>query len=155
MVQRYERAVLAVACRILRCTHDGRDVAQEAFVTAFERLNQLGSPDRFGAWLLRIARRLALRFLRCRRPVAFGAAGSDRSSSQDASVLSDGSRQLMALIERLPDHERVVILLRHMDELPVSEIAQITGHPVGTVTKQLSRSHARLRSWLEGEVDHA
>jgi RNA polymerase sigma-70 factor (ECF subfamily) len=63
--------------------------------------------------------------------------------------LSDESGLLLRLVCRLPQHERVVVALRHFDGHSVHEIADMTRRPVGTVTKQLSRAHQRLRHWLE------
>jgi RNA polymerase sigma-70 factor (ECF subfamily) len=52
----------------------------------------------------------------------------------------------------LPDHEREVLLLRHFDGHDLAAIAAILSRPLGTVTKQLSRAHARLRERLSPEV---
>ena len=61
------------------------------------------------------------------------------------------SADLAAMIARLPRQECVVVTLKHLNELPIAEIARITGRPVGTVTKQLSRAYTRMRPWLEPE----
>jgi RNA polymerase sigma-70 factor (ECF subfamily) len=52
--------------------------------------------------------------------------------------------ELLDAIARLPDHERLVISLRYFDARSIAEVAELTGRPVGTVTKQLSRAIARL-----------
>src|SRR5206468_1680004 len=67
LVERYERSALVVAGSVLHSWHDARDCVQDAFVTAYERLNKLWRADRFGAWFLRIVRRHALWHLRRRR----------------------------------------------------------------------------------------
>ena len=59
LVSRYERAVLAETLAVLRDYHRAQDVAQEAFVAAFERLAGLPEPRAFGSRLLQIARRRA------------------------------------------------------------------------------------------------
>jgi RNA polymerase sigma factor (sigma-70 family) len=53
---------------------------------------------------------------------------------------------ILPLIDQLPAHEQEVIRLRYLSDLAFEEIASITGRPVGTVTKQISRAVARLRS---------
>ena len=55
---------------------------------------------------------------------------------------------LLDLVDRLPEHEREVVRMRYLDRLDVAAIADALGRPVGTVTKQLSRAHARLRDWI-------
>lgn len=58
---------------------------------------------------------------------------------------------LLALVARLPEQERVVVLLRYLDEMPVGQIARVLALPVGTVTKQLSRARERLRRQIKCE----
>ncbi len=61
------------------------------------------------------------------------------------------AEHLVSVIDRLPDHERVLIGLRFFDGHSLAEIAETTARPLGTVSKQLSRAIARLRAWLEKE----
>jgi RNA polymerase sigma-70 factor (ECF subfamily) len=63
-------------------------------------------------------------------------------------VLDDERQRLLDAVRRLPAHERVAVSLRYFEGRGVNEIAQITGRPVGTVTKQLTRAIDRLRSDL-------
>src|SRR3954451_7677694 len=66
LVARHERAVWATAWRVLRDDHAAADAGQEAFLRAFHRLGDLRRPEDFGVWLLRIARREAIRLARRR-----------------------------------------------------------------------------------------
>jgi RNA polymerase sigma-70 factor, ECF subfamily len=149
LVDRYERPALAVANSILHSWHDASDAVQDAFVAAYEKLNRLWSARKFGAWFLRIVRRQALwhrrrRVTQSRHLVAIGA-----GLPQEAQNSADMPLDILNLISRLPVQECVVVSMRHLNELSVSDIARLTGRPVGTVTKQLSRAYARLRPWLE------
>ncbi|MDB5354234.1 MAG: sigW 15 [Phycisphaerales bacterium] len=149
LVERYEQPALVVANAILHSWHDARDVVQDAFVTAFERLNRLWSPHKFGGWLLRIVRRRALwhrrRQVARSRLLVLMAQGPGREHA----FTDEPAIDMAALIARLPEQECVVVSLRHLKELSVAQIARITGRPVGTVTKQLSRAYTRMRPWLE------
>ena len=60
LVARYERAVRATALAVLRDHHAAQDVAQEAFVSAYEKLGRLRKPATFGGWVIAIARNTAL-----------------------------------------------------------------------------------------------
>jgi RNA polymerase sigma-70 factor (ECF subfamily) len=149
LVLRYERAALAAAGAILPSWHDARDAAQEAFVCAYERLNQLSAPRKFGSWLIRIARQQALLHrrrsaTRVRMTLTLG--GDEAAGRPDA--WTPASADAFELLARLPAQERVVVSLRHLNELTVAEIALATGRPVGTVTKQLSRAYERMRGWI-------
>lgn len=147
LLHRYERAAWATAWKILRDYHAAEDATQNAFVNAYGRLGQLRRPAHFGLWLLRITRREALRLAR-----RGGKAHSLASASREPSVsiaghpLTPGADELLLAIGRLPEHERLVVALRFLDGHPVAEVARLTGRPVGTVTKQLSRAMERLRS---------
>lgn len=155
LVRRYERPARAAAWNVLHSWHDAGDVSQEAFVVAYEKLHRLWSPRKFGAWLLRITYRLALNNLRQRQRRAAETLDPDMPERPAAPKLSETSLDLVALLDRLPMQERVVVSLRYLDGLSLAEVAQVTGRPTGTVGKQLSRAYARLRYRLNGKVNHA
>ena len=60
----------------------------------------------------------------------------------------------MAAVSSLPEHERTVTVLRYFNGHSVIEIADLTGRPVGTITKQLSRALKRLRDKLDKTGRH-
>ena len=146
LVARYERAVKAAALHVLSNYHDAQDAAQEAFVIAYQRLGELREEAAFGGWLLAIAHHEALRLARRPRPAALSPAlaAADRGGRID-----DGAERLLAAVGRLPEQERVVVYLAYFGGHAAVEVAEMTGRPVGTVTKQLSRGRERLREALE------
>lgn len=151
LVDRYERAVQAAAMEILRHHHAAQDVAQDAFVIAYRKLGSLRDAAAFGSWVIRIARREAVRAARRRRE---GSATvlEDLPAPQRNGRLDETSETLLKHVLALPEQERVVVMLRYFSSYSVQQIAEATGRPVGTVTKQLSRAHERLRQWLK-DVD--
>lgn len=149
LVRRYERAVLAEALAVLRNQHEAQDIAQDAFVAAYERLAGLKSPDAFGGWLLQIARRRALDAARRKPPRRLDDVPPPVSPCNNGR-LDESSVRLLRAIARLPDHERAAIVLSYFEDLQVKRIAEITGRPVSTVTVQLMRARDRLRQLLEG-----
>lgn len=153
LVERYEYLARASALRVVRNTHAADDIVQDAFVAAFESLESLRSPEKFGSWLLGILRRRAARFVRddSRRSAMPMDTATDITADRPDGSVPD-SIELLELVNQLPDHEKVVVGLRHFEGYAVADIAQIVGRPVGTVTKQLSRAHSQLRKWL-GEED--
>lgn len=158
LVGRYERAVWVTARRVLRDDHAAADAGQEAFVRAFQRLGDLQRPERFGVWLLRITRREAIRMARRRarepsRPLDDADADlpHDRGRVEGPFTrLPADADDLLAAVARLPEHERLVVVLHHLDGRPVAEVAEALGRPVGTVTKQLSRAVERLKVRIKG-----
>ena len=149
LVKRYERPVRAVAMNVLGYHASAQDVAQDAFVKAYENLPKLRKADAFGPWLMKITRRCALGLVR-RKPevmplettVAAAIANPDGQLDED-------KQRLLAAVVKLPEGERQVVMLRYFSGHSVREVAEIAGRSVGTVTKQLSRAHKRLRNILE------
>lgn len=148
LVHRYEASVCAAAVRILHNVYDGQDAAQETFIKAYQKLPMLRKPERFGPWVMRIARRTALDMVKkkARSPAiqpldSFEVAGNNGK-------LSEASEMLLATVMKLPEQEKRVILLHHFDRHSVREVAKLTGRAIGTVTKQLSRAYGHLRETL-------
>ncbi len=158
LVTRYERAVWATTWRVLRDHHAASDAGQEAFLQAFHRLGDLRLPERFGVWVLRIARHEAIRLARRKsqkrngsldEPDAIAFTCHDASTNQ----MTDDAEGLLTAVARLPEHERVVVVLHYLEGHSVTEIAAMLERPVGTVTKQLSRAIGRLRIKTKGVLE--
>ena len=151
LAKRYERLALVATIGIIRDRHLAEDAVQEALVSAYRRLDSLRDRSKFGAWLTQITRREAIRVAKRHRK-AESLAGSQEpveKRSPDASLNSHD--HAIRWINRLPAQERVVFSLHHLDGRTAREIADLTGRPIGTVTKQLSRAMQRLRCWAARE----
>jgi RNA polymerase sigma-70 factor (ECF subfamily) len=151
LVRRYERLVRAAALRVVADRHVAEDVLQETFLAVYESLESLRNRSKFGPWLLSIARHQAVRHVRSNHRPEHCVADVTAVEHSTNGKLTDQSERLLELVERLPAHERTIIGLRHFEGHSVQEVAAITGRPLGTVTKQLSRAHKRLQHWLEKE----
>lgn len=149
LVMRYERSLRAVIAQIVSDLHVAEDLAQDAFVKAFQNLNRLQNPSQFGPWLYKIARNEALMWIRRKPKITEGSISKDMSLQQSDGRLSEASEQLLKAVMTLPSQEQRVVLLRYFEGHPVGDIARMIGRPTGTVTKQLSRAHARLRRQME------
>lgn len=147
LVRRYERAVIITAQSVLGDFHLSQDAAQEAFVIAHQKLNQLRDAASFGPWLLRIARRRALHLQHRRRTESIGTQCVD-SVTTPTSDWMEPYADVVKHFARLPEQERIVAVMRYVEGHSIKEIADSTGRPVGTITKQLSRAIQRLRAWL-------
>ena len=152
LVRRYERLVRATVLRKVGDRHLADDLTQDSFLIAFESLAALRDRERFGPWLLGIARNRALRSFRCGDRREATLSDMDVLAGGGDGQLSDESGELLELVERLPHHERIVVGLKYFTGHRASEIATITSRPVGTITKQLSRAHERLAAWLTQEA---
>jgi RNA polymerase sigma-70 factor, ECF subfamily len=148
LYRRHAPAVLALATRLLRRSADAEDVAQDAFVSAFERLSQLSEPALFRRWLLRIAVSHAHR--RFRRQKLLRVLGLDRSSD-DASLshlalpgLAAEQRAELARIDQalaqLAVADRSAFVLRYVEGYELSEAAELSGCSLATFKRRLKRA---------------
>jgi RNA polymerase sigma-70 factor (ECF subfamily) len=142
--------------------HEAQDAAQEAFVTAFRALPTWRGQGSLGAWLARIAVRIALRRASQRKSVTWidtvaesGArlANAGRLAPDPAilSIRAERAATLRAEVARLDEPYRETVALRFFGERSLAEIAEETGRPLGTVKTHLHRGLQRLRSALGEE----
>jgi len=166
LVERYEHPVRAIAMNVLGGDyHSTADASQDAFVRAYKELPALRKPGAFGPWLMRIAHRCALEAARQKTReihlgARFAAANENYSARVDEPIGSFSTDlkllkgTLLAAVTTLPDAEKQVVMLRYFSAHTVKDVAGMVGRSVGTVTKQLSRAHKRLRRVLrEMEVE--
>jgi len=155
LITRYERSVRSVARAFLADVHACEDATQEIFVEAFRAIRTLREGDRFGAWLMQIARRVSgkMQDRHSRRPMP---GDFSEPEARIPPVANAQSEFLLSAIERLPEQERLVVTMCYFDGHKTQAIADATGIPLGTVTKQLSRAYERLRQWLvtSEEINH-
>lgn len=156
-----ESASVVRAChRVLGDLHEAEDAAQEAFVIAFRSLAGWRADGPFGAWLTRIAVRIALRRAQKRRDVSWIdpthpdrpldlPGGIDPASS---SLRAERAADVRAAVARLDEPYRETIALRFFGDLSLDEIAAQTGRPLGTVKTHLHRGLIRLRGVVEASV---
>ena len=127
-------------------------------MTAFRGLAGWRGDGPFGAWLTKIAVRIALRRAQRRRDVTWidptnPSSGIDLPGGPDPAITSlraERAAGIRAAVGRLEEPYREVIALRFFGELSLDEIAVQTGRPLGTVKTHLRRGLIRLRSAIEG-----
>jgi RNA polymerase sigma-70 factor (ECF subfamily) len=149
LVERYERPVRAVALNVLGDHHSAADVSQDVLLKAYDQLAGLRKPEAFGPWLMKIARRCALDSARREPKEARLEAKTAAAIESRDGQLDEDKQRLLAAVIRLPKAEKQVVMLRYFGDNNVKDVAKIVGRSVGTVTKQLSRAHKRLRNLLE------
>ncbi len=148
-----------LASHVLRRPDEAEDVAQEAFLKAFRRLNEFRGEGGFYSWLYPIVVRTCLDRRRLFRWVreAFGLEAVPPRLAQQPPDEEALDRVLVgALLDRLPMQARIVLVLRELEGLEYEEIAAALQVPIGTVRSRLNTARMRFRKlWLEehGEVD--
>lgn len=157
LVTRYRARVVALARRMLAAhsSDEAEDVAQEAFVAAYDKRLSFKRGEPFRPWLYRIAVNRCLDRLRAqsRRPAFLEIASvpeliGEGGDPLEALLTEEGEQRLSAAVFALPPKLRAVFLLRHIDDLSYDEIAAAVGVPLGTVKTHLFRARALLRAAL-------
>jgi len=152
LVERESAMVIAACRRILGSPTDAQDAAQEAFVRAYQSLATYRGDGPFGAWVRRIAVRVAVARLAVDGTFsldtdrATATAWSPEDGDPVGRLLDSEERAALSdAIARLPADQRQVVMLRFYGERSVEDIARLTDRPIGTVKSRLSRGIATLR----------
>ncbi len=141
-----------VARGVLRNSADAEDIAQEALLRAYRRLDHLRDRTRFRSWLVRIAFRLALDRIRSAKRRALRETSwsetTNRASTEDLAASSEFQRRLEAALAELPDKFRLVLLLSAMEGHTLEEVAALLKLPLGTVKSRIFVARKRLAEKL-------
>jgi len=149
----FEDFYQATAPHVVRQVHamtgdlaEAQDCVAEAYARAWQRWSQLSDYDAPDAWVRRVAWRLAARRFRRAR---VGAGLLRRlGPPDDVPALSPDRVAVVAALRRLPEAQRRVVVLHHLADRSIAEIAAETGTPTGTVKAQLSRRRTGLAAHL-------
>jgi len=163
IVDAYQRIAVSTAYRLLGNSDDAQDVVQNAFLKAFQSLGKLKDPQRLGPWLMRIVTNLSLNFRRSRRSGSTvpldeqqGVQGVDRDGEPTTTVLGPESRAqgrelqtvLDAALGRLPEKQRVTLLLFTVEGWPQKDIAELLECSLETVKWNVFQARKRLRDLM-------
>jgi len=137
LVSRWEKRVFNYLLRLVSNREDALDVSQEAFLKAYQSLPKLDDPQRFGAWLFRIAHNEAFSLLRRRKPE--GEMPFERGAPVRGSELLpiELSMAVETALGRLTDEQREAVLLKIYQGFKFEEMAEILSCPVSTVKSRL------------------
>lgn len=159
LMRRYNQRLYRLSRAILRDDDEAEDVMQDAYVRAYEHLDQFAGKAAFSTWLSRIAIHEALARKRRRGrieeldalPMNGDAMSILKSSAPgpEAGTAQAQARELLeAAIDHLPEAYRTVVILREVEEMSVAETASSLGVSDAVVKTRLHRAHAMLRKEL-------
>jgi RNA polymerase sigma-70 factor, ECF subfamily len=162
IVERHQSALFATVLRLVRARELAAEVSNRAFYRAYQHLAEFDEQRPLRPWLLRIAANEALNELRARRRDAEHTIGEEAAAIEletlaggpdPADVLPRRERSdaIRAAVDRLPEAQRAVVVLRYFADLSYAEIAEVTQQTVNNVGVILLRARDRLRRDLETE----
>ena len=166
LLNRYERPVFSLIYRMVRDRSLAEDLAQDAFIRAFNAIGSYNPGYKFSSWMFKIAHNLTIDHLRKRRLDTISIHGSPNAVTPDeqarTSLVLESSEerpdayvenlelgsQIEAAIGRLRPEYRAVTLLRHVEGYSYQEIADILEIPLGTVKTYIHRARLELKAAL-------
>ena len=153
LVSQHAKRVLSIAWGIVRNAHDAEDLAQEAFVRAYQSIGRFRAGEPFGPWIFRITTNLALDVLKHRRRIRHEEiTESEPAARRDSADLpartNEIARRIDEALDELPAMQGIVARLHLVEQFEHREIAAMTGLSEGTVRSHLSLARAKLREKL-------
>ncbi|MEO8017012.1 MAG: sigma-70 family RNA polymerase sigma factor [Pseudomonadota bacterium] len=159
LVRLYQRLCWHITYRMVRDPDEARDLCQETFLRVHRQLHQFRFECPLKSWIGRIAYSIALRHLERRRQmpaVSIDVADLPDDETPIAAVDLEAGwadeelvSRVRAGVDALPPIPRTLLTLFHLEEMPVAEIALITGMSEGTIKSHLFRGRLRLKDWLQ------
>jgi RNA polymerase sigma-70 factor (ECF subfamily) len=145
LVTQYQRVLFAVALRMLGDYEDARDVTQNTFIKAYQKLGTFDRQHRFFSWIYRILVNECLNAKRG-RPAVQGLDDEmpDPAKPDEPLESAERKQKVRRAILQLPVDYREVIVLRHFAALSYLEIAESLSIPVRTVKSRLHTARQRL-----------
>ncbi|MGE0872770.1 MAG: RNA polymerase sigma factor [Kofleriaceae bacterium] len=170
LLEAHRDRVFNITFRMLNNRAEAEDVAQEVFITVFKTIETFREESKFSTWLYRVTvnhcknriKYLARRHDRDRdeldetaaAPQTNGVGGAPFISAQPDRALESAQMEklLQEAISLLEEDQRLVVVLRDIEDLSIEEICEITGLPDGTVKSRLHRARLVLRKRLQRHV---
>jgi RNA polymerase sigma-70 factor, ECF subfamily len=156
LFQRHAPEVERLLSRILGRDGELRDLVQEVFVRAFERLEQLDDPSKLRAWIVAIAVFVARERIRSRRRkwwlvLVPHHAVEELTGSDAPNPDRDVADATYRVMDRLPAEERIALALRVIDGRELTEVAEACGVSLATIKRRLVKAQERFRLLASNE----
>ena len=156
IINKYKNPLYATILRMTKNPQDAQDLVQEAFIKVYHQLSKYEAKGSFSSWIYRVAINHCMDEFRKKRyqmkQVEFNETDLVNLHHPEIIFLKkEKSRQLERLIATLPETERMIILLRYVNELSYSEISELVELPLATVRNKLHRAKKKMRSTIKDE----
>lgn len=163
LLELYQRRLFGLALMVVRDPEGAEEVAQDAFVRAFTRLDLYDERRPFYPWLATIAVRLAQNWLRRHSrvstregtPIDLGHEPSETRDPVDGLITDERCRRLWRAVEALSSGERTAVTLFYRQGMKVREVAHALGVTSGTVKTLLFRARGKLRAVVDAAASTA
>ena len=169
LVRQNSEKMIRLAWRMVNNRSDAEDIVQEAFLRLYRSLSSFRGDSRISTWLYRTVSRLSIDYLRrekLKRRLFFFKPRDDAADPFEQAASGETAQDELAIArEQLADvhhalgnlsaRQRAVLTLRHQEELPLREIAEILGLTEGSVKVHLHRAVQNLRAALDEKENNS
>jgi len=161
LVRRYQDRLFSTIYRLVESAEDAQDVAQEAFLNAYQSLDSFKGDSLFFTWLYRIAVNTAISHRRKRRVLAridLGRGDDGLADPADPSEVNrpghaieqvEQEQKIHQALARLSPEHRAVLVMKDLEGQKYEEMADALEVPIGTIRSRLHRARLELRELLE------
>lgn len=162
LVGRYQESLFRIAYSMVRDSDVAADLVQDALIRAYVNLARCRNRERFRVWLITLLRNRVLDHLKEKRRKDASLSDDDvlrraESYPDRGANATDERYALRTLMEealgRLSEPLREAFVLRHLEDLPVAEVAELLGTGVSAVKMRLQRAREQLQRALAAELD--
>ncbi|WP_249306110.1 RNA polymerase sigma factor [Lederbergia citrea] len=154
IINKYKNQLYATILRMTKNPQDAQDLAQEAFIKVYHQLGKYDGKGLFSSWIYRVTINHCMDEFRKKRYKQVEMTEDLLENPNHPEVIflkKEKNRQLERLIATLPEDERMIILLRYVNELTYEEISELVGAPVSTVRNKLHRAKKKMRNTVKRE----
>ena len=155
LVQTHQADVYRLALSILDDPDEADDATQEVFISALRSLDSFRGDSSLKTWLLSITVNLCRsRYQRNKsrarlRQVLQSLFRGDQAQPESEAIQHEADSELWRAVNTLDEKHRIPVILRYYHDLPVAEIAEMLGIPIGTVHSRLNHAREKLRTRLK------
>ena len=165
LVRRWQQPIYHYLYRMLMHREEAEDLTQQTFITVYNKLDKLNTPEKFKYWLYRIAMNKAKDFLKSKKnknmlSIDSGTDdGNDYPSPADTLAGTDNTERTMVQkelreliqigLQNIPDEQRDILILKQYQGLTFEEIAKITGSSVSTAKSRMYYGLKNLKQALD------
>ena len=165
LMEKYQRTVVITCRGFVTSYHEAEDLAQDVFVELYESLPGFRKESKLSTWIYRIAVNKSLNHLRKKKretsifslnlfnksdgkETTFQIVSTDDTEADYSIVSSENKRLLKEAINKLPENQRVAIILSKYQDLSYKEIAEVMDVSISSVESLLFRAKTNLRKYL-------
>lgn len=158
LVQTYQRDVYKLALSILDDADEADDATQEIFLSALRALESFHARASFKTWLFSVAINACRNRLQRRRSrgrleqILQNLFQPEQAHPEKEAMQRESDSALWQAVRTLDDKHRIPVILRYYHDLPIAEIAEMLGLPIGTIHSRLNHAREKLRTMLKEDL---